>query len=172
MRLIISITDFNDYKFLTQNLDSSDIEPVIFEAQEFDVAPVLGPTLYVDLLNNITATKYKTLINGETYTPTGGTAPIFFRGLKPVLAYYTYARMIKANGLKSTNSGFVLKELENSIRISSTQLTELIAQARSGAKKYEDDLRCYLNDHQTTYPLWGCTVQKNKGYGFRMKSVG
>lgn len=171
MANLINITDFTENKSLTQNLDARDIDPIISEAQDFDLRPVLGPQLYLDFITNINQTKYQELLNGKTYTPTGGTAPIEFKGLKMVLKYYVYARLLVADGVKSTNSGFVLKTLENSERISGAQRTQMIAQARSGAKAYEDDMVCFLNNYSDTYPLWSCTTRKNKGFGFRMKAI-
>lgn len=172
MQNLINITDFTENKFLTQNLDSSDIDPIINEAQMFDLKPVLGDALFHDMMENLTVAKYVTLLDGTIYTPTGWTSPIRFSGLKMVLKYYVYARLLVLDGVKSTNSGFVLKTLENSERISGTQRTQMIAQGKSGAKVYEDEMVRYLNNYSTTYPLWGCdTVRKNKGWGFRMRAV-
>jgi hypothetical protein len=171
MSNLINITDFTENKFVTQNLDSRDIDPIITEAQEFDIKPVIGAAMFYDMMNNLTATKYVDLLNGKTYTPNGSSDPITFAGLKMVLKYYVYARLLVVDGVKSTNSGFVVKTLENSERVSGTQRTQMIAQTKSGAKAYEDEMRCFLNNHSTTYPLWNCTTQKNKGYGFRMKAI-
>lgn len=171
MTNIINITDFTENKVLTQNLDSRDIDPIIAEAQEFDIKPILGAAFYYDMMNNLTATKYVELLDGKVYTPTGEANPISFAGLKMVLKYYVYARLLVIDGVKSTNSGFVVKTLENSERVSGAQRTQMIAQTRSGAKAYENDLRCYLSDFSETYPLWECSVRKNQGYGFRMKAI-
>lgn len=172
MANLINITDFTENKFLTQNLDSSDIDPVIAEAQMFDLKPVLGDALFHDMMENFTVAKYVNLLDGQTYTPTGATSPIRFSGLKMVLKYYVYARLITDDGIKSTNSGFVRKTLENSERITDKDKALKVAQSRSGAKVYEDEMVKYLNNYSTTYPLWGCdTVRKNKGWGFRMRAV-
>lgn len=173
MENLINITDFIENKFVTQNLDSSDIDPVITEAQMGDLKPVLGDAFFHDMMENLTASKYVTLLNGTVYTPTGATAPIRFNGLKMVLKYYVYARLIVLDGVKSTSAGFLQKTLENSERISGTQRTQMIAQSKSMAKVYEDELVKYLNNNRTTYTLWGCgTTRKNKGWGFRMRAVG
>lgn len=170
MRLI-SVTDFTNNKYLSQNLDDRDIDPIIDEAQEFDLKPVLGRELYLDLITNFTETKYQELLNGKTYTPTGYTSPVQFQGLKEVLKYYVYKRMIVLDGVKSTNSGFVMKTLENSERISGTQRTQMIAQAASGARSHEDEMVFFLNNYSTTYPLWKCSLRKNQGFGFRIRAV-
>ncbi len=171
MTNLINITDFTENKFLTQNLDDRDIDPVITEAQEFDIKPVIGSAMYLDLMNNLTASKYIELLEGKTYTPNGSADPIYFSGVKMVLKYYVYARLLVVNGVKSTNSGFVQKTLENSERISGSQLTQMIAQTRSGAKVYENELRDFLCNYPTIYPLYCAGVQKNKGHGFRMKAI-
>lgn len=171
MTNLINITDFTENKFLTQNLDDRDIDPVITEAQEFDIKPVIGSAMYLDLMNNLTASKYIELLEGKTYTPNGSADAIHFCGLKMVLKYYVYARLLVVNGVKSTNSGFVQKTLENSERISGSQLTQMIAQTRSGAKVYENELRDFLCNYPTIYPLYCAGFQKNKGYGFRVKAI-
>ena len=171
MSNLIDITDFTENKHLTQNLAGSDIDPIISEAQDFDIKPVLGAALFYDLMSNLTTTKYIDLLNGKVYTPTGSTSPIEFKGLKVVLKYYVYARLLVSNGVKSTNSGFVQKTLENSTVISGTKQTQMIAQTRSGAKAYEDEMRAYLSNYSTTYPLYSCGVIKNQGFGFRMRAI-
>ena len=171
MSRLISITDFTNNKYLSQNLDDRDIDPIIDEAQEFDLKPVLGRDLYLDFSTNVTLDKYQDLLNGKTYTPTGYTNPVQFQGVKEVLKYYVYARLIVLDGVKSTNSGFVMKQLENSERISGTHRTQMIAQARSGARAHEDEMVFFLNNFYTTYPLWQCSLRKNKGFGFRIKAV-
>ena len=171
MTHLINITDFTDRNYLTQNLSASDIDPVILEAQDFDVKVVLGDALFFDLMANQTAAKYIDLLNGIVYTPTGETNPIRFAGLKEVLKYYVYARLLVTDGTKSTNSGFVQKTLENSERISGARLTQMIAQKRSGAKVYEDEMVAFLNNYPAIYPLYECGVRKNQGFGFRMKAI-
>ncbi len=168
---LINLTDFTENKHLTQNLDSRDIDPIILEAQEFDVKPVMGSAFYYDMMNNVTDSKYVELLDGKVYTPNGLDSPIQFSGLKMVLKYYVYARLLVVDGVKSTNSGFVQKQLENSERISGAQRTQMIAQTRSGAKAYEQELIDFLNNYSDIYPLYDCGVRKNKGYGFRMKAI-
>lgn len=164
------MADFTDSKYVTQNLDERSIGPVIDEAQEFDIKPVLGAQMYLDMLNNLSATKYQDLLNGKEYTPTGETSPVKFNGLKEVLKYYVYARMVVLDGVKSTNSGMVQKVLENSERLSSTQRVQMINQARSGAKALEDDMVKFICNYSTDYPLY-CGIRKNKGLGFRIKAI-
>jgi hypothetical protein len=168
---LINITDFTENKFLTQNLDDRDIDPVITEAQEFDIKPIIGAAMYLDMMNNLTASKYIELLDGKIYTPNGEADAIYFSGLKMALKYYVYARLLVVNGVKSTNSGFVQKTLENSERISGTQLTQMIAQTRSGAKVYETEVRDFLCNYSAIYPLYCEGVRKNNGHGFRMKAI-
>jgi len=127
--------------------------------------------MYLDMMNNMTATKYIELLDGKQYTPNGSADAIYFNGLKMVLKYYVYARLLVVDGVKSTNSGFVQKSLENSERISGSQRTQMIAQTRSGAKAYEDELRAFLCNYPDIYPLYCAGVRKNRGHGFRMKAI-
>lgn len=168
---IIELSDFTEYKFLTQNMELEELQPVIDEAGRFDIQPLLGPEMYYDLLNNQTAQKYIDLVNGKVYTPSGGSAPVEFAGLKQILKYYVYARLLVLDGVKSTASGFVKKVLENSERVPSTQLSQMVTQAKSGAKNFERDMICYLNNFASTYPLWKCGTNANQGTSFRINAI-
>jgi hypothetical protein len=171
MTNLINITDFTENKFITQNLQGSDVNPVILEAQDFDIKPVLGASLYLNMMNNLTDSKYVDLLDGKEYTPTGEADPIYFSGLKMVLKYYVYERLLVLNGVKSTNSGFVQKTLENSERISDKRIAQMTAQSSSGAKAYEYEMVCFLINYPEIYPLYECSVRKNQGFGFRMKAI-
>jgi hypothetical protein len=165
--LLISKADFVDWKHVSVNIDSvSDLNTYIAEAQEFDLQPVLGAYLFNEFQTNINADepeeRFTKLLNGETYADSSGNQ-FQFKGVKVVLIYYVYSRLIINNGLKSTASGMVLKTLENSERISDKQRAQMVNQAKSGARKFEDDLVKYLCDHSTDFPLWANPVRKNKG---------
>lgn len=165
--LLISKSDFVDWKHLSVNVDSvSDLNTYIAEAQEFDLQPVLGAYLFNEFLTSMNEDepeqRFLNLLNGETYQDASG-YNFNFKGVKVVLIYYVYARIIVSNGVKSTASGMVLKTLENSERISDKQRAQMVNQAMSGARKFEDDMVKYLFDHSTDFPLWSTPRRKNKG---------
>jgi hypothetical protein len=175
MQPFLRLLDFTEYKYLTQNLDQEELETVIEEALEFDILPVIGAAFMLDITTKLEAepveTIYDELLNGKTYTPTGATGAIHFKGLKQVLKYYVYARLMVQDGVKSTASGFVHKVLENSERVSSTQRTQMISQTRSGAAKFESDLIAFLCNFAAIYPLYCGGIRKNKGTGFRINAI-
>jgi hypothetical protein len=175
MQPFLRLLDFTEYKYLTQNLDQEELETVIEEALEFDIMPVIGAAFLLDIKTNLEAdpvpTIYDELLNGKTYTPTGCTGAIQFKGLKTVLKYYVYARLMVQDGIKSTASGFVQKTLENSERVSGAQRSQMINQTRSGAAKFESDLTNFLCNFASSYPLYSQGPRKNKGTGFRMKAI-
>lgn len=165
--LLIQKSDFVDWKTVSVNVDSiQDLNAYIRESQEFDLQPVLGAYLFREFQNNATGAnpiqKYADLLNGKTYIDSSGNE-FEFKGVKPVLVYYTYARLLVVNGVKQTYSGFVTKTLDDSTMISNAQRAEMINQAKSGAKKFEDDLVKYLLDFSVDFPLWKGGIRKNTG---------
>lgn len=168
---LIELADFTEYKYLTQNFEEDELNAIIDEAIEFDIMPVIGSALMYDLRTNQNEQKYIDLVSGKVYTPTGSSAQIEFKGLKMVLKYYVYARLLVADGVKSTASGMVHKILENSERISSAKQTQMINQTRSGAAKFESDMIKFLCNYSSIYPLYAPGQRKNKGTGFRINAI-
>lgn len=159
---LITIDDFGEYKAISLNINKEkDLQPFIDEAEEFDLKPVIGSQLFIALRANITQSIYQDLLNGKQYTYQSKTYE--FKGIKAVLVYYTYCRLLINDGVTSTPSGFVKKTLENSERAPAAQMAQMINQAKSGAKHHEDELLCFLNRNSTTYPLYSCSQQTNTG---------
>lgn len=165
--LLISKADFVDWKNLSINIDAiKDLNTYIAEAQEFDLQPVLGAYFFREFQQAFAQVsppqKFTDLLNGVTYTDATGNE-FEFKGVKVVLIYYVYVRLLVVNGVKSTYSGFVQKTLENSERISDKQRAEMVNQTKSGAKKFENDMLKFIADHKTDYPLYKGGIIKNSG---------
>jgi hypothetical protein len=155
---LITLSDFAEYRHITANINEvARLDPFIIEAQLMDLKPVLGSYLYDDFIKNISQSKYTELLNGKEYTNTDGKL-IRYHGVKPVLVYYTYARLLANDNYRSTPTGFVKKLNDYSEHIDSGSnektLNRLITQARSSAISYQQEMIDFLNEYDTIYDLW------------------
>ena len=141
MSNLITYSDFSTYIDVSVNITSAKrIDPYIKEAQEFDIRELLGDLFY----QRVTASPstYATLLNGGTYTYEGETYS--FVGLKAAHVYFTYARFILNDDLRSTPSGLKRKLTNESEPISERSLSRYASQAREAANSYWNQCHRFL----------------------------
>lgn len=176
MTLLISLSDFADFKHISANINSATkLNPFINEAQEFDLRPLMGAEFFLDLIADFEASPslatYSDLFNGSEWTV--GTIKHQHNGIKPVLAYFSFARYLMNQGANSAPFGMVQK-LNNpeSQPISERTLERLVSQAKSGAQAYWSRVNKFLLDNKSDYPLYRCPKKPQSGGGLRFISVG
>lgn len=163
---LITISDFNSLRVLSNNLNASKkLDPYILEAQQFDLKPMLGNALYLDLCNDFAAypslSVYSDLFNGSEWTESGFTYR--HEGLKSVLVYFSYARYVIESPLSETANGVVIKTEQYSQSAEDKALIRRRDTAYSGAQAYWVDVKKFLNDNYLDYPLWeNCDKKVNK----------
>src|SRR5689334_14775237 len=97
-RVIITLQDIKQYR-PTADLDGVRWEPFCVESQDQDLRPVLGDGLFYDFMTKWYSTgdpmyaSYQSLLNGVNYTLNG--QAVYFDGLKPMMVYYTLARLVQ-----------------------------------------------------------------------------
>lgn len=152
--ILLTKEDIQEYKTLTNNIDESErLFPHIREAQKFDLQPLLGKQLYFDFIKNVADANYQDLLNGVEYQDEDDVT-VMFEGVKPVLVYYAYARLIQRYASDVTRYGVVKKFTEESEHATQKEVQELVNNARSGAIAYHPDLFDYLDKHKDDFPLW------------------
>lgn len=171
MTLLISTTDFANYRHISANIDSAKIEPYIYEAQQFDVRPALGDALYYDLLKHSTETNYSALLDGEDYSALDG-YDRHFDGLKSAIVYFAYARYIESANLHSTPLGFVAKRNDYSTEPSDKTIARQVTAARESAKGYLSDALMYLDAKRSDFPLYGKTKTSTPSGGIKITRIG
>ena len=172
--LFITRTDFTPYRNLTVNMDDAKrLEPFILEAQRVDMPNLLGKRLYFDLVKytasynagvaaaiainpNAVYTPttdelwfYK-LLNGCTYTytwPDSSTTNKIYAGLKPVLVYLSYARFVRSDNVRSTQSGFVKKTVDFSTQITDKEIQAVASRAESDANAFFSGAEDFMADN-------------------------
>jgi hypothetical protein len=158
MTKLINISDIVAFKPLSLNINVAKfLDPYIIEAQEFDLKPVLGDPLYLDLLNNIG--DYVNLFEPFEYVWQGYNYK--HEGIKASLIYFTYARYLANANQHSTSSGMVTKLNEFSTPIDDRTTSRLIKQAQSGAIAYQEQYLTYLCRFSTEYPLYNVGCRSN-----------
>lgn len=165
MRLI-SLTDIQQNRAISQSVELSNINQFIEDAQIGDLRPLLGERMYYDLLNN--QSNYIDLLDQTNYTHDGVTytSP----GIKQVLSYYAYARYILHGSATDTPFGYVEKGYQDERQTDRIQRREMYKSTQQLAAQYWSQVEIYLNRNLDTYPLWaeGCTQGKRS---FRINKI-
>lgn len=150
---LLTLSDIQAYRAISGNINASErLLPYVDEAQQVDLEPFLGEAFYYDLISHTTQQKYVDLMNGKVYTY--GNNSVKFAGLKPLLAYWSYARFIEGQQLNATSFGFVTKKTEYSEPVTQKTIDKVAANARQVAAKYQSGAIMYLDSNTNLYPLW------------------
>ena len=157
----------NDLKALrpTAELDTVRWQPFAVEAQDQDLRPILGDGLFYQLMQTPSSAPYPNLLNGTTYTYNGQT--IYFDGLKPMIGYFTLARLIQNNPINITRFGVVTKTVNQSQPVDAQVLRQVVNEMKSNAMTYKNQVDTFLLQNQTTYPLY-IGSNSNINTSFRM----
>lgn len=165
----ITLIDLSDIKKVRQNIDANITDAMVSnyieEAQDLDLKPFIGDGLLIQLLDAIngTPTAAETLLlEGGNYTYGGH--PYRFKGIKTVLAYFAYAKIIGSDSYKMTPSGIVTKKNDVSDLITDASLSRLIKISENIAMGYRLDLLTFLNRFVTIYPSF-IYYEKTTKYG-------
>jgi hypothetical protein len=148
---IISFIDTNYIKTnspMSKHIDDEVIAPILIQAQEKWVLPVLGSHLYNDLQDKMEAyidsntaisTAYTTLINDY---------------IKPLQMHYSTYELIPFLNFKMTNVSIAKKSSEFSQPSSIEEMNYLRNSVKATAQFYSDRMVSYLQAHTTTYPKY------------------
>jgi hypothetical protein len=161
MALLIDKTNIQEYKPISKNINDSRINTFIQEAQLFDLRPFLGSALYKDFIDNVADANYQTLLNGGPYTIDGET--IDFIGVKAMLVYFSYSRIMYGQSINVTRYGITKKETDQSSEQKKENKESQAVAARSAAIGFQEETTLFLNENADTYPLWDQNkTSKNK----------
>jgi hypothetical protein len=170
MTKLISITDIVEFKPLSLNVNvAKQLDPYILEAQEFNLKPVLGDPLYLDLLENLE--NYDNLFLPYTYEWDG--YKYAHNGIKASLIYWTYSRYLSNGNSHSTAFGMVQKLNEFSTPLDPKEISRQVKQTESGAIAYQQQYLEYLCRFATDYPLYNVGGKKiAQKTSNKIKSIG
>ena len=125
-------------------LNPREVETYIDEAEQLDIKPTIGTTLYLRLLNNTgDAESNRVLLYGGNYTTSCGDTSMF-AGLRKALAYYVYGRIVKNGGRTATRYGFVEKRDEHSSQVDYRERLNIANDATLVADSYMKETLNYI----------------------------
>jgi hypothetical protein len=141
---LISVSDIQMFRAISDNVPDARLDPYIFEAQEMDLYELLGKDLYLKLFTEV--------------TPQTFPATYFYPELKNhyagFLCYSAYARLLSQNQTTVTAYGVVSKKTDFSDLVPEPTLQRTIQAARGSAQEYAKRLITFLNDNSELYPEW------------------
>jgi len=171
--MILSIEDLKEYRLITASSKCKDLEIYIKEAQEIDLKNFLGFKLYYDMIENIDQDNYKSLVYGSRYEDTSGayTFTIDYRGLKPLMAYWAYARILDSHGYIISKTGVVEGEYDESVPLEKKDRDSLVVKNRGLADSYKAEVEHFLCEKDEDYPLWCGIPSNNRVSNFKFKAL-
>jgi len=160
--ILIDQLTFQRYEDISANVKPERLKVFITKAQDLDVKPFLGRSLYYDFIQHFNEDgsikddapqHYKDLLNGSEYLDKRGHI-VLYDGLLPTLLYFAFARFIEADAVRFTASGPVIKQHDGANALSSSDVAKLVQQQRSVANAHANEVEKFLWDHRADFPLW------------------
>ena len=148
MATLINYTTQQLIKPISEN-NAGRFEQIMVETEIKDLQPLLGVSLYQDLIQNSAEPKYVTLIEGTTWTLNG--KPYIMKGLKYVIAYLFYANYVEQVAIADTFSGFVQHTFAESQHVEAVEKRRIASMNREIAARYFEEVRMYMNHANVTY---------------------
>lgn len=183
-KLIIGKPDFEGRIDLSVNLNAEKrLNNHILHAQDFDLCNIMGDSFYYYFMSFFSDSgvieptapqPVKDLYNGGSYVVESVTR--YNPGLKPVLVYFSGARLIKGIDAHITPTGFRDKVNEFSEQVSSGRKAFQANEYENQALAYWDKVLSFMNYNKVSYPQYfvndcGCPT-KRTGVRPRMVSIG
>ncbi len=135
---------------LQDNVDMKIIAPTIWDVQNFYVLPILGTTLYNDLIakvrNNTLAGNDKDLM--DTY-------------ITPTMVWYCRAELPLVMNYKYFNKSVGVQNADNMNPASLEEIGFLMNNAKNKAEWYAERLTKYLMSNQTLFPSYLNQINSN-----------
>lgn len=174
--LIISKPDFEGRIDLSVNLNESKrLNQHILHAQDFDLRRLMGDRFYYYFINQFqvianvvslkpgTSQQIQDFYNGSTYTVDA--VEWSNPGVKPVLVYFSGARLIKGIDAHITPNGFRDKVNEFSEQVSSGRKAFQANEYENQAISYWSMIETFMSNDKSLFPLYfdngcGCTEDR------------
>jgi hypothetical protein len=172
-QVIIAPSDIREfYPQLSTNIDDGNITPSILLAQQNDLEPFLGWYLYNEFIEDYNGAtfdtaKYQTLFDGGNYTYRSKSR--YHRGVRHLLAVYSFIRLVEVSDTVLTDSGMVTKDTEESLPKEDYQIRSIMRKVKDDSIRLERDNRDFITTMINDYPLYAkvYSTQENKtSYNF------
>ena len=157
-KIIITPEDIREfYPQLSVNIDEDKINSAIMQAQQNDLEPFLGYYLYNAFIEdydnaNFTTAIYKSLFIGGVYSYRSDNR--YHRGVRHLLACYSFARLLNISNMLLTESGIVDKVTEESETREDFQERHTVRQVRDDSIRLEKDNLDFILTNIADYKLY------------------
>lgn len=167
---LITKSEIAKHREISRGVRDDKINPFIEDAELLDLKPLLGSSLYFDLVKNKTDQKYIELLEPTEYDVKGVTYQ--HQGLSKVLSIFAFSRYVLFGSYTDTSFGFVEKNHQDSEKVQSDTKKIIYTKDKQTAIQYFKDIAFFLDQNKSTYPYWrqGC-VSKSTGGGFRISKI-
>lgn len=165
---LITRTEIQQYKQISNSIHDDKLEQIILEAQFNDLRPLIGEAFYYKMISEVedSSTDYDDLLDGGIYTY--NSVDHTNVGLKAVLSSYIYARVNMFGDVINTPFGNVIKQNENSTNIdTSTKKTFYQMNRNEGFNLWQNVHKFLVRTSFAGYQ--GCRTQKNT---FKISKIG
>jgi hypothetical protein len=135
---------------LQDNVDMKVIAPTIWDVQNFYVLPILGTTLYNDLIDKV---RHNTL--------TGNDKNLMDTYITPTMVWYCRAELPLVMNYKYFNKSVGVQNSDNMNPASLEEIGFLMNNAKNKAEWYAERLTKYLMSNQTLFPNYLNQINSN-----------
>jgi hypothetical protein len=152
--LIADFSQFSPYKHIPPAvIEDERLNTALLNTQRGQIRDLLGRSLYLDMVNNLSDSRYLKLIGGETYTFNGNSIQFF--GLRPALLWYAYALYLQDIAVTPTRTGLKVRTgVDGGEAVDKDSLIEEKSRAFAQGDMYAAEVREYLERNAATYPLY------------------
>lgn len=161
MSNIITPAEFKTLRKINKKIDEDKVNEAIALAQDSDLNDILGG-FFFDVVKNQAEGSYSDLMNGSEFTYCD---EIFIhKGIKALLADYTYSRYIVGANINLTSFGATKKSSEDSEAISATTTRDVSKQSQIDAGIKFKTIRKYILSEPTLFSRYCSGEQADTGF--------
>lgn len=168
----LTIEDLKEIGQISRNCDIEKLNIAEMEAFNFDLTPLID-CYSIEISNNWQEKEgvWFNVINPNTFDNKDCKNCGYHKGLKSVLAYFTFARYMILNEFNDTPNGNVSKSNDFSFPTNYKALKDRADMYREMAKYTMEGVVNYMRVNRNDYPLFFPKNSVAKGYGVKIKNV-
>lgn len=165
---IITKADIAELWPVSKNLNDERVNPYIRLAQQNDLTAWLGEPLYFAFIedydgNEFIEQRFKDLFDGIELE-LSDSRTVYFRGVKPMLTAFAYARLVSNNSFFVARGGDVKKNTDQSESATDALELQKARNAYSEAYRLGANLVQFLDKKRSDYPEWTDPARKNLSF--------
>ena len=146
----LSESTLKQESILQDNVDMKVVAPTIWDVQNFYILPILGTTLYNDLIEKV-----------RTNTLTGNDKNLMDTYITPTMVWYCRQELPLVMNYKYFNKSVGVQNADNMNPASLEEIGFLMNNATNKAEWYAERLTKYLKSNQTLFPSYLNQINSN-----------